>query len=49
MYPIAFNLFGKNIHFYGVCIALGFICATLVMLYKRNRAGMTKDQIFDLA
>ncbi len=49
MYPIAFNLFGKSIHFYGVCIALGFICATLVMLYKRNRAGMIRDQIFDLA
>ena len=49
MYPIAFNIFGKSIHFYGVCIALGFICATLVMLYKRNRAGMTADQIFDLA
>lgn len=49
MYPIAFHLFGKPIHFYGVCIALGFLCATALMLYKRKRAGMTKDQIFDLA
>lgn len=49
MYPIAFTLFGKSIHFYGVCIAIGFICATLAMLYKRKRAGMTADQIFDLA
>lgn len=49
MYPIVFHLFGKPIHFYGVCIALGFICATLLMLYKRQRAGMTKDQVFDLA
>lgn len=49
MHPIAFELFGKPIHFYGVCIALGFISATMLMLYKRHRAGMTKDQIFDLA
>ena len=49
MYPIAFDFFGKAIHFYGVCIAIGFLCATTVMQYKRKRAGMTKDQVFDLA
>ncbi len=49
MNPIAFSIFGKEIHFYGICIALGFLAATGVMLWKRRRAGMTKDQIFDLA
>ncbi len=49
MNPIAFEIFGKQIHYYGICIALGFLAATGVMLWKRKRAGMTRDQIFDLA
>jgi len=49
MYPIAFTIFGKEIHFYGVCIALGFLAATWLMVWKRKRAKMTTDQVFDLA
>lgn len=49
MHPILVNIFGININFYGVCIALGFLCAVIVMQYKRKRANMTRDQIFDLA
>lgn len=49
MNPIAFTIFGKDIHYYGIFIALGFLAATGIMLWKRKRAGMTKDQVFDLA
>jgi len=49
MYPILFTVFGKEIHFYGVCIAVGFLAATWLMVWKRRRAGMSADQIFDLA
>ncbi len=49
MYPIAFELFGKEIHFYGICIALGFLAATGLLVWKRRHAGMTTEQIFDLA
>ncbi len=49
MNPIAFSIFGKEIHYYGICIALGFLAATGLMLWKRERAGMTRDQVFDFA
>ncbi len=49
MHPIAFTLFGKDIHWYGICIALGFLVATGIMLWKRKHASMTSDQIFDCA
>ena len=49
MHPIAFEIFGKEIHWYGICIAVGFLAATCVMLYKKKHARMTSDQIFDCA
>lgn len=48
MYPIAFTIFGKAIHFYGICIALGFLCGTGLLLWKRQRAGLSTEQVFDL-
>ena len=48
MYPIAFTGFGKAIHFYGLCIALGFLCGTGLLLWKKDRAGLTTEQVFDL-
>ncbi len=48
MYPIAFTVFGKAIHFYGICIALGFLCGTGLLLWKKDRAGLTTEQVFDL-
>lgn len=48
MYPIAFTIFGKAIHFYGICIALGFLCGTGLLLWKRQRANLTTEQVFDL-
>lgn len=49
MHPIAFEFFGREIHWYGICIALGFLAATGILLWKRKHAGMTADQIFDAA
>ncbi len=49
MHQIAFMLGSKPIHWYGVCIALGFLCATGIMLWKRDYSKVTKDQVFDLA
>ena len=48
MNQIAFTIGSKPIHWYGVCIAVGFLLATGLMLWKRSYAKMTKDQIFDI-
>ena len=48
MYSIAFRIFGHPIHWYGICIAAGFLAALCVLQYKRNYAKMTKEQIFDI-
>ena len=49
MYQIAFEFFGKSIHWYGVCIALGFLAATGIMMWKKKHADMTSDAVFDCA
>lgn len=49
MHPIAFEIFGREIHWYGICIALGFLAATSLLLWKRKHAEMTAEQIFDTA
>ena len=49
MNQIAFTIGSKPIHWYGVCIARGFLIATGLMLWKRDYAKMTKDQIIDVA
>ena len=48
MHSIAFNFFGRSIHWYGICIAMGFLAALCVLQYKRNYARMNKEQIFDI-
>ncbi|MBO5761564.1 MAG: prolipoprotein diacylglyceryl transferase [Lentisphaeria bacterium] len=49
MHSIAFNFFGRPIHWYGICIAAGFLAALCILQYKRNYARMDKEQIFDIA
>lgn len=48
MHSIAFHIFGHPIHWYGICVALGFLTALSVLQYKRSYAGMTAEQIFDI-
>ena len=49
MNQIAFTIGTKPIHWYGVCIAIGFLLATCLLLWKRSYAKMTKDQTYDIA
>ncbi|MBO4631770.1 MAG: prolipoprotein diacylglyceryl transferase [Lentisphaeria bacterium] len=49
MHGIAFQLFGFNIHWYGIMVALGFLASLAVLQYKRNYARMTSDQVIDLS
>lgn len=49
MYQIAFMIGDKAIHWYGVCIAAGFLAATGLMLLMRRFARLSKDQVFDIA
>lgn len=46
--PIAFSVFGKDIYWYGVIIALGFLAAYLVALRKAKKFGFTEDDILDM-
>lgn len=48
MHGIAFHFFGMPIHWYGICVATGFLLSLFVMQYKRKYAGLTSDQVFDL-
>ena len=49
MHQIAFTLFSHPIHWYGVCIAVGFLLATGLMIQLRHYAGMSRDHVFDIA
>lgn len=45
---VAFNLFGKDIYWYAIIIAIGFVIAVLYALRCRKGTGITSDNILDL-
>ena len=45
--PAYFTVFGKDIYFYGVFIALGFLCATMYCAKKSKAYGLKEDDIYD--
>ena len=45
--PVAFNVFGKDIYWYGVIIALGFALAVLYCSLRIRRFGFNNDLLFD--
>ena len=45
---VAFTLFGRNIYWYGVIIACGFLCAVVLCCRWAPRFGITTDQIMDM-
>lgn len=49
MSKVAFNLFGKDVYWYGVIICAGIILAVLYALFNAQKAGITKDDVLDLA
>ena len=46
--PVAFTIFGKDIYWYGIIIAGGFLLAVLYMLYRAKTFGLTQDDVLDL-
>ncbi len=46
--PVAFNLFGKDIYWYGIIIAVGFALAMWYALTQEKRVGLPKDTVTDL-
>lgn len=45
---IAFTLFGKDVYWYGVIIAAGFILAVLYGMKRAKTVGLTDDNILDM-
>lgn len=46
--PYSFNLFGLEIYFYGVIIALGFIFAALYCAKRAKEFGLSSDELYEL-
>ncbi len=42
------TIFGKNIYWYGIIIAIGFILAVVYALKRCRQFGLTTDNIFDI-
>ena len=45
--PVAFTVFGKQIYWYGIIIAAGFLMAVLYMMYRARDFGITSDDALD--
>ena len=45
---VAFSLFGLDVYWYGVFIAVGLLLAALLMLRREKRLGLKKDTSIDL-
>ena len=46
--PVAFTVLGKDIYWYGILIAGGFLLAVLYMMYRAKTFGITQDDVLDL-
>ena len=46
--PSYFNLFGRNIYFYGVIVAFAFILGTLYCTKKAKLVGIRADDVYDV-
>ena len=46
--PSYFTLFGKNIYFYGVIIAVGFLLAILYCAKNSKHFGIEEDDVYDV-
>ena len=45
--PVAFTVFGKDIYWYGIIIAAGFLLAVFYMLSRAKEFGVTQDDVLD--
>ncbi|WP_053956883.1 prolipoprotein diacylglyceryl transferase [Inediibacterium massiliense] len=48
MDPIAFQLFGLEIRWYGILISIGMVLGTLLVLKRAKKENIKEDHIFDL-
>lgn len=46
--PVAFTVFGKDIYWYGIIIAVGFILAVLYAMVRAKQFGLIDDDILDM-
>ena len=46
---VAFSIFGIDVMWYGILMALGMIIGTLLDKKKKKRVGIKEDDILDLA
>ena len=46
--PVAFTVFGKDIYWYGIIIAAGFLLAVFYMLARAKDFGITQDDVLDM-
>ena len=49
MNPVAFNIFGRDIAWYGIIITLGIIAGFFYVLYRSKFEGLTTDDVLDYA
>lgn len=45
---VAFSVFGKDIYWYGLIIALGFVLGTAYALWRAKKEGLGTEPIFDV-
>ena len=45
---VAFTVFGKDVYWYGIIIAVGFILAVVYALRRCGQFGLTEDDILDM-
>lgn len=46
--PVAFTILGKDIYWYGLIIAVGFLMAYFYMSARAKTFGLTKDHVLDI-
>jgi len=49
MYPIAFHIGNFAVHWYGVFIGIGFLASFGLLMYLKQYAKLTSDQIYNIA
>lgn len=48
MNPVAFEIFGVSIRWYGILISIGLVLATILSIREAKRRGYTDDLVIDL-
>ena len=46
--PIAFEIFGRPVHWYGILISVGFLLAIMVAMHEAKRTGLEPERFMDI-